>query len=93
VTVAAGRSALRRARARYFELARWGACPASTAFSLWTPRGAMVGGLANASSKTTYIESAAGVAEGARTGLAAVVTGALCLVAMWVAPLAQVVPS
>ncbi|HEU5319898.1 MAG TPA: NCS2 family permease, partial [Methylomirabilota bacterium] len=37
--------------------------------------GAVLGGVANASSNTTYIESAAGVAEGGRTGLAAVVTG------------------
>jgi len=52
-----------------------------------------VGGLANASSNTTYIESAAGVAEGGRTGLAPVVTGALFLVAMWFSPLASVIPA
>src|SRR5262249_2751943 len=39
--------------------------------------GAMLGGYANASSNTTYIESAAGVAEGGRTGLPAVVVGLL----------------
>ena len=37
---------------------------------------AVAGGAAGASSATTYIESAAGVAAGARTGLASVVTGA-----------------
>src|SRR5215468_9092711 len=42
--------------------------------------GALFGGLANSSSNTTYIESAAGVTEGARTGLAPVVTGLLFLV-------------
>ena len=54
--------------------------------------GAAFGGLANASSNTTYIESAAGVAEGARTGLASVVVGVLFLLAMFFAPLAAVIP-
>lgn len=54
--------------------------------------GAAFGGLANASSNTTYIESAAGVADGARTGLASVVVGALFLLAMFFAPLAAVIP-
>jgi adenine/guanine/hypoxanthine permease len=53
---------------------------------------AIAGGVASTSSATTYIESAAGIAEGARTGLASVVTGALFLAAMFVAPLAGVVP-
>jgi AGZA family xanthine/uracil permease-like MFS transporter len=55
--------------------------------------GAVAGGVANASSNTTYIESAAGVAEGGRTGLVPVVTGLLFLVAMWFSPLAAVVPA
>jgi AGZA family xanthine/uracil permease-like MFS transporter len=55
--------------------------------------GAMFGGLANASSNTTYIESAAGVAEGARTGVASVVVGVLFLLSMFVAPLASVIPA
>ena len=55
--------------------------------------GAVAGGLANSSSNTTYIESAAGVAEHGRTGLVAVVTGALFLVAMWFSPLASVIPA
>jgi AGZA family xanthine/uracil permease-like MFS transporter len=55
--------------------------------------GAMFGGLANASSNTTYIESAAGVAEGGRRGLTAVVVGVLFLLAMWLAPLAGVIPA
>jgi AGZA family xanthine/uracil permease-like MFS transporter len=45
------------------------------------------------SSNTTYIESAAGVGDGARTGLASVVTGVLFLVATFFTPLVQVVPS
>lgn len=55
--------------------------------------GAALGGLANASSNTTYIESAAGVTEGGRTGLASVVTGVLFLAAMWLSPLASVIPA
>jgi AGZA family xanthine/uracil permease-like MFS transporter len=55
--------------------------------------GAMFGGWANASTNTTYIESAAGVAEGGRTGLTAVVVGVLFLLAMWFAPLASVIPA
>ncbi|HWP28450.1 MAG TPA: NCS2 family permease, partial [Chloroflexota bacterium] len=54
---------------------------------------AAFGGLAAASSVTTYIESAAGVTEGARTGLASVVTGVLFLLAIFLAPIAGLVPA
>ncbi len=54
---------------------------------------AAFGGLASASSATTYIESAAGVSEGGRTGLTSVVTGALFFVALFFSPLAEVVPA
>src|SRR5438128_6379520 len=53
---------------------------------------AAAGGAASASSNTSYIESAAGVGEGARTGLASVVTGVLFLLATFLAPLVSVVP-
>ncbi|MEU5861791.1 NCS2 family permease [Nonomuraea sp. NPDC047529] len=53
---------------------------------------AAAGGAGSVSSNTTYIESAAGVGEGARTGLASVVTGVLFLVAIFFAPLVAVVP-
>ncbi|MGH8867240.1 MAG: NCS2 family permease [Actinomycetes bacterium] len=53
---------------------------------------AVAGGAASTSSNTTYIESAAGVGEGARTGLASVVTGLLFLGAMFLTPLVSVVP-
>jgi AGZA family xanthine/uracil permease-like MFS transporter len=53
---------------------------------------AAVGGLAGVSSNTTYIESAAGVAEGAKTGFASVVTGVLFLLAVFLAPLAGIIP-
>jgi adenine/guanine/hypoxanthine permease len=53
---------------------------------------AAAGGAAGVSSNTSYIESASGVGEGARTGLASVVTGVLFLLAMFFAPLVEVVP-
>ena len=53
---------------------------------------AVAGGAASASSNTSYIESAAGVGEGARTGLASVVTGVLFLLALFFTPLVEVVP-
>jgi AGZA family xanthine/uracil permease-like MFS transporter len=54
--------------------------------------GAAFGGLMGASSNTTYIESAAGVSAGARTGLASVVTGVLFLAAMFISPVVAVIP-
>ncbi len=54
---------------------------------------AAAGGVGSVSSNTAYIESASGVGEGARTGLASVVTGLAFLVAMFLAPLATIVPS
>lgn len=52
----------------------------------------MVGAAAGTSTVTSYVESAAGVQAGGRTGLTAVVTGLLFLVAMVFAPYAQVIP-
>ncbi|MFD5320427.1 NCS2 family permease [Streptomyces sp. NPDC127098] len=54
---------------------------------------AAAGGAASASSNTSYIESAAGVGEGARTGFANLVTGGLFALALFFSPLAAVVPS
>ncbi|MDI6870164.1 MAG: NCS2 family permease [Bacillota bacterium] len=54
---------------------------------------AVLGGVFGASSVTTYIESAAGVGEGGRTGLTAVVTGILFLLAVFLAPVAGIVPA
>ena len=53
---------------------------------------AAVGGAAGISSNTSYIESAAGVAEGGRTGFTSVVTGLLFLAAILLTPLAVLVP-
>ena len=54
---------------------------------------AAAGGAAGVSSNTSYIESASGVGEGARTGVASIVTGLLFLVSMVFAPLVTVIPS
>lgn len=53
---------------------------------------AAAGGAAGVSSNTSYIESASGVGEGARTGLASVVTGLLFLLSVFFAPLVAIIP-
>jgi AGZA family xanthine/uracil permease-like MFS transporter len=53
----------------------------------------MAGAVCGTSTVTSYIESASGIAAGARTGLAAVVTGLLFLLALPLAPLVGTVPS
>ena len=52
-----------------------------------------IGAALGTSSTTTYIESAAGVEEGGRTGLTALVVAGLFLVAMFASPLAQAIPT
>ncbi|WP_114422367.1 NCS2 family permease [Nocardioides houyundeii] len=54
---------------------------------------AMAGGAGGVSSNTSYIESASGVGEGARTGLAAIVTGVLFLAATFFTPVVEAIPS
>ncbi|MBK8448249.1 MAG: NCS2 family permease [Micropruina sp.] len=54
---------------------------------------AIAGGAGSVSSNTAYIESAAGVGEGARTGVASLVTGAGFLLSIFLAPLVDMVPS
>ncbi len=54
--------------------------------------GAIAGGAGSVSSNQIYVESGAGIGEGARTGLANVVTGLLFLLAMFVTPLISLVP-
>lgn len=55
--------------------------------------GTMVGAVAGTSTVTTYVESAAGIAEGGKTGATALVTGILFLLSLFLWPLAEVVPS
>jgi adenine/guanine/hypoxanthine permease len=52
---------------------------------------AVAGGAAGISSNTSYIESAAGVAEGGRTGFTSVIVGLLFVVAIFVSPLVELV--
>ena len=53
---------------------------------------AAAGGAAGVSSKTSYIESATGVGEGARTGLSSIVTGIAFLLTTFLAPLVAIIP-
>ena len=53
---------------------------------------AAAGGAVSASSNTTYIESGAGIGDGGRTGMTAVVVGVLFLLAMFFSPIAGIVP-
>jgi AGZA family xanthine/uracil permease-like MFS transporter len=52
-----------------------------------------ISGLTGTSSGTSYIESAAGIEEGGRTGLTAVVAGLLFLPLMFFSPLLSIVPA
>ena len=54
---------------------------------------ALCGGLFGCSSVTTYVESAAGVGEGGRTGLTSVVVGVLFFLAVFFTPLVAIVPA
>ena len=54
---------------------------------------AMIGACVGTSTVTSYIESAAGVSAGGRTGLTSVVVGLLFLATLFVAPVVQVIPT
>ncbi|MBY6060393.1 NCS2 family permease [Microbacterium esteraromaticum] len=55
--------------------------------------GAIAGGATSSSSSTVFIESGAGIGEGARTGFANLVTGGMFLIAMFLTPLTSIVPT
>ncbi|KAA9111355.1 NCS2 family permease [Microbacterium rhizomatis] len=55
--------------------------------------GAVVGGYTSSSSNTVFIESGSGIGEGARTGVANIVTGLLFVLAMFFTPLTTIVPT
>ncbi|WLQ35402.1 NCS2 family permease [Streptomyces castrisilvae] len=55
--------------------------------------GVAAGGASSSSASTCFVESTAGVGEGARTGLASIVTGLLFTVSLFLTPLATMVPS
>jgi AGZA family xanthine/uracil permease-like MFS transporter len=70
-----------------------GQLPGSDKVLLVDSLAAAVGGAFGVSSNTTYIESAAGIEEGGRTGLTSVVTGLLFLAAIVIAPVSGIVPA
>src|SRR3954466_13547486 len=70
-----------------------GAPPRTRSILVVDSLAAAAGGAAGVSSNTSYIESASGVGEGARTGLASVVTGVLFLFTILFAPLVAIIPS
>jgi AGZA family xanthine/uracil permease-like MFS transporter len=73
-------------------LGRDGRLPRMNRILLVDSLGAVTGGVCSASSSTTYIESAAGVAAGGRTGLTAVVVALCFALALFLAPVAGAVP-
>jgi adenine/guanine/hypoxanthine permease len=73
-------------------LDRQGRLPGINRVLLVDSLAAASGGAASSSSNTTYIESAAGISEGGRTGLTSVVVGVLFLLSLFFSPLAGVIP-
>lgn len=67
--------------------------PHTTAILMVDSLAAVAGGVGSVSSNTCYVESTAGVGEGARTGLASVVTGVAFLLAIFISPIINMVPS
>ncbi|MGE5630977.1 MAG: NCS2 family permease [Caulobacteraceae bacterium] len=70
-----------------------GKLPRASQVLLTDAIGTTFGALLGTSTVTTYVESASGVAEGGRTGLTALVTGALFLLSLLFSPLFLIVPS
>ncbi|SHI47294.1 putative MFS transporter, AGZA family, xanthine/uracil permease [Nocardiopsis flavescens] len=70
-----------------------GAMPRVNQILVTDGTGAVVGGLTSSSATLVFVESTAGVGEGARTGLSSVVTGALFLTAIVFAPVFSIVPA
>jgi AGZA family xanthine/uracil permease-like MFS transporter len=71
---------------------RDGTVPKNDRILLVDSLAAVAGGAGSISSNTSYIESASGVGEGARTGLASVVTGILFLITTFLSPLVAIIP-
>ncbi|GAA4688303.1 putative MFS transporter, AGZA family, xanthine/uracil permease [Promicromonospora umidemergens] len=66
--------------------------PRTTQILIVDSLAAVSGGAGSVSSNTAYVESASGVGDGARTGLAAVTTGVAFLLTTFLSPLVEVVP-
>jgi AGZA family xanthine/uracil permease-like MFS transporter len=71
---------------------RQGKLPRATRVLLADSAGNVIGSLAGTSTVTAYIESAAGIEEGGRTGLTAVTVGVLFLLAMFFSPIVEAIP-
>ncbi|MFH0797102.1 MAG: NCS2 family permease [Candidatus Omnitrophota bacterium] len=69
-----------------------GSFPEVTGVLMVDAGGTIIGAACGTTTVTTYIESAAGVAEGGRTGLTAVTVGACFLLALFFAPFAGLLP-
>ena len=67
--------------------------PRTTSILMVDSLAAVAGGVGSVSSNTCYVESTAGVGEGALTGLASVITGAAFLLAIFLSPVINMVPS
>ncbi|NJE77174.1 NCS2 family permease [Thermococcus sp. ES12] len=75
-------------------LTRDGKVPDAEKILLTDAIGTTVGAILGTSTVTTYIESAAGIEEGGRTGMTALVTGLLFLgIGLFIAPLAGAIPA
>ncbi|WP_349828315.1 NCS2 family permease [Brevibacterium litoralis] len=70
-----------------------GEIPSSRRIMVADALGAIGGGMGSTSSNSGFVESTVGVGDGARTGLASVVTGVLFLLTIVLAPVANIVPS
>ncbi|HOO74688.1 MAG TPA: NCS2 family permease [Tepiditoga sp.] len=70
-----------------------GNLPRSTKAYMADATGTVIGSLFGTSTVTTFVESGAGIAQGARTGLASVVTAVLLLLTLFFSPLAGAIPT
>ncbi len=70
-----------------------GRLPRASQVLLTDAIGTTMGALFGTSTVTTYVESASGVAEGGRTGLTALTTGILFLLALFLSPIFLIIPS
>jgi AGZA family xanthine/uracil permease-like MFS transporter len=70
-----------------------GSIPRINRIFLADSTGTIAGALLGTSTVTTYIESAAGIGEGGRTGLVAVTVAALFLLVLFISPLAAAIPA
>jgi len=71
---------------------REGKLPRATEVLACDATGTVIGSVLGTSTVTSYIESAAGIEEGGRTGLTAIVVGVLFLATMFLSPVVKIIP-